>query len=157
TTFGNAVGGTQALGALTTDAGGTTTIRNVTTQGNVSFGDSVILAATNTTVSAGAGNVTFSGTVNATTFGVESLTVNSDGTTTFGDAVGSGASLASLTTGGAGSVSLKQVTTTGDQTYGNSGGVTLGGNHLILGSGPSLIGNFSVTGPTTLAAATVDV
>ena len=88
TLFSAAVGGTTALSSLTTDAGGTVTLQNVTTSGVQSYGENATLNGTaytttnanvsvggtttltnNVTVSAGSGNVTFTGTVAATTSG----------------------------------------------------------------------------------------
>ncbi|MFM7206593.1 MAG: beta strand repeat-containing protein [Planctomycetaceae bacterium] len=72
-----------------------------------------------------------------------SLTANSSAATTFASAVGGLAPLASLTTNLGGTVSLKSVTTTGAQKYGDD--ATLDGTYTTTNSG------FSVGGATTLA------
>ncbi len=108
-------GGTGAI----TLRGTTVTLNgNITTaNGNVNLNDvtanPVVLAAA-TTVSAGAGNVNFNGTVN----GGFALTVNTTGATTFGNVVGGTTALTSLTTNTGGTTTLTgSVTTTGTQTY----------------------------------------
>ncbi|MEX1067116.1 MAG: filamentous hemagglutinin N-terminal domain-containing protein, partial [Aquisalimonadaceae bacterium] len=144
-TFEGSLGQTQALGAvqinangatlfeedvsaasLSTSAGGSVSLQNVTTTGAQSYGNDATLAgsyttadaafnvaggttlAAATTVSTGTGNATFSGAVN----GAENLTVNNTGDTLFEAAVGGTAALQSLSTSAGGSVSLQNVTTT---------------------------------------------
>ncbi len=133
------IGGTNSLAFLTTDALGSTVLAatSVTTSGNQAFHDAVILRNNNVTAmrTLTGTNISFDSTIDATTIGVEGLTVNSSGVTTFGngssdDKVGGSIALASLTTDAAGSTVLKStsVTTTGDQAYHDS--VTLTGNNL---------------------------
>src|SRR5207249_431811 len=97
--------------------------------GPITLTQPVLLTGT-TLVTAGAGNVTFSGTVN----GGFGLTVNSAGTTTFGGAVGNNDALASLTTDAAGSTAINggSVTTTGNQTYHDSVTLDAVGNSTTL-------------------------
>ena len=153
TTLGGAVGGVQSLGSLTTDAGGTTQINGgaVTTSGAQTYNDGVVLGA-NTTLNAGAGNISFASTVNAdNAANNRTLTLNSTGTTTLGGAVGGTQSLGSLTTdaGGTTQVNGGGVTTTGAQTYNDA--VVLGANTtLTTTSGPiqfaqDLSGAFTLT------------
>src|SRR5262249_9790077 len=85
---------------------------SVTTTGNQTYNDAVILTKDDTL---SGGNVTFNSTVD----GAYSLTVNSAGTTTFNGAVGSGTALVRLTTDAPGTTdpNAGSVTTTGNQTY----------------------------------------
>src|SRR5207245_2715794 len=113
TLFSAAVGGTTALTSLTTDAGGTTSVMNVTTTGVQSYGDATTLNGTTYTttnslfiiavilpealpisISTGTGGATFTGAVN----GAQTLTVNTTGATLFSAAVGGTTALTSLTT-----------------------------------------------------------
>src|SRR5207244_569883 len=96
TTFGGAVGNSERLTSVTTDAAGTTAINGgaVNTTGAQTYNDDVTLGADTTVDSSAAGNVTFVKTVN----GAQNLTVNTAGTTTFGGAVGNVTRLASVTT-----------------------------------------------------------
>ena len=64
TTFGGVVGGTTALTSLTTNAGGTVTLQNVTTSGAQSYGENATLnGAAYTTTNA---NVSLGGTTTLT-------------------------------------------------------------------------------------------
>ena len=123
TTFGGAVGGVIPLTRVTTNAGGTLLMNggSVTTTGAQSYGEAVTLGA-NTTLDASSGDVTLSSTVD----GAYTLTVNSTGTTTFGDAMGHTTALTRVTTNAGGTLVMNgaEVTTTGAQSYGEA--VTLG-------------------------------
>jgi hypothetical protein len=120
TTFGNnagddRVGTTNALSSLTTDAGGSTVFNvaaantpSVTTSGAQTYNDAVTLQQNTVLTSTASGNVTFNSTVDAVAAGGQSLTVNTGGTTTFGDnagddRVGATNALSSLTTDAGGS------------------------------------------------------
>ncbi|CAO3380993.1 filamentous hemagglutinin N-terminal domain-containing protein [Azospirillum argentinense] len=160
--FNAAVGGTTALASLTTAAGATVSLLNVTTTGTqthgaattlngtysstnsaITFNGATTLAGT-TTVDAGYGTITFNGTVD----GAQALTATSTGAMVFNAAVGGTTALASLTTG-TGYTSLVNVTTAGDQSY--------GGETSLMGTYATGNGAFSVAGPATLAGAvTVD-
>jgi hypothetical protein len=107
TTFGNQFyGGNARFSSTETTNGGSFTVTGTTTLGN------------STTISTGAGAATLTGTVNATTAGVQGLTVNSGGVTTFGSSVGNTAALASLTTDAGGTSQIGgNVTTTGGQSF----------------------------------------
>src|SRR5204862_6011414 len=72
-----------------------------TTDSAVLFGSTVTLAS-DLTVSAGAGDITFTGAVN----GGFDLVANSTGTTKFGGAVGTGTPLASVTTDAGGTTQI---------------------------------------------------
>src|SRR5262249_48044071 len=119
------LGGAVNVGALTTDAGGTTAINggSVTTTGNQSYGDAVTLdAASNSTTLTGV-DISFAATLRSTTNGQEALTVSGSGTTTFGGAVGDNSQrLASLTSNAGGTTAINggAVTTTRNQTYNDS-------------------------------------
>ncbi|TWA82081.1 hypothetical protein FBZ85_102456 [Azospirillum brasilense] len=158
TQFTGTVGGTTALASLTTDAGGTSSLRNVTTTGDQTYNDAVTLNGTYTTGSgaftanaattlAGAttvngGAVLFAGTVD----GAQALVINSKGTTQFTGTVGGTTALASLTTDAGGTSSLRNVTTTGAQTYNDA--VTLNGIYTTT------TGAFTANGAATLAGDT---
>ncbi len=120
-TFGGAVGGTAALAGL--DVTGPTVLNgNVTTSGLQTYWNAVTLGNT-ITVTATDAAVEFFGTVDATTAGVQGLTVNAGtGTAMFCFAVGETAALASLTVTGP-TLLEGNVTTTGAQIY--NGAVTL--------------------------------
>ncbi len=115
TEFNAAVGAAQALAALTTDAGGTTTLAgDVRTSGALAFNDALTLAADATVT---AGTATFAATVD----GAHHLAVNAAGLTTFGAAVGGGTALAGLTTDAAGGTRVgADITTSGTQHYGDA-------------------------------------
>lgn len=132
-TFTGAVGGVEALGGLVTDAGGTTRITSdiSTGTGNQTFNDDIVLLG-NATLTGN--NVSFNGTINADdAVNNRDLIVNADGVIAFAEAVGATQSLNSLSTGGAGSVSiLAAITTTGAQLYNNA--VTINSSQLTGGS-----------------------
>jgi hypothetical protein len=100
------------LSVPVSSAGGPITFEHVTTGAPT---PTAVLLTGDSTVSAGAGNVLFLGTID----GGFNLTVNSSGVTTFAGAVGGTTPLASLTTDAPGSTDLNggSVTTTGAQTY----------------------------------------
>jgi fibronectin-binding autotransporter adhesin len=144
TTFGGAVGASQALTSLTTDAGGTTTLGgNVSTTGAQTYSDAVALGGDATLASSGGGAIDFGSTVN----GAHNLAVNTGGATTFGGVVGGTAALASLTTDAGGNTTLSgDVTTSGTQHYGDA--VLLGSNATLATT------NSAVTFDNTLDNAT---
>ncbi|MBK5915005.1 hypothetical protein CCR84_11880 [Rhodocyclus purpureus] len=133
--FGDAVlGGTlSGLTTLTVSKSTTITGRTVTSSGKQEYlGDATIAGAT--TLSSGAGDVTFHGKV----FGPSSLSLNSQGTVTFNDAVGgfndavhADTPLASLTTDAGGKLLINGglVRTTGRQSYADR--VELGGDTTL--------------------------
>ncbi|MFV3076809.1 filamentous hemagglutinin N-terminal domain-containing protein [Niveispirillum fermenti] len=161
-----ALGGSQALGSLTTDSGGTSSFVGVSTSGAQTFNDAVTLSgsfaagglvanagatlAGATTIDSGA---TFNGgigggfdlTVNAGSSdvsfngavnGLGALAVNSGGLTKFSSA---GVSAFSIVTDGAGSLDLggaTTVTTTGAQSYGEV--LNLTGDTVLTASAVTL-------------------
>ena len=160
TTFGNEpgdqVGGNQALESLTTDEEGTTVINTdqVTTTEDQTYNDPVTLGAD--TALSGT-NVTFNSTVDATTAGEQSLTVNASGTTTFGNAVGNFTRLGNMTIDSANNFNAEAITAisltvtasgniiTGDI---NSGSVSGTGGNITLesSSGEISTGNLNSSG-----------
>ncbi len=90
----------------------------------------------------GTGSISFGGTVD----GAQALTVNGTGATTFSGAVGGTTALSSLTSDAGGTLSLKSVTTSGAQSYGDA--ATLDGAYTTGNAA------FGVTGAVTLAGAT---
>lgn len=107
-----ATGGSQRLASLTTDAGGTSALGSVTTSGNQTYNDPVTLNGTaydtsasagsftvlngsattlgaSTTITTGGGAITFTGTVDAATAGIQVLTLSTGaGSASFQGAVG---------------------------------------------------------------------
>jgi hypothetical protein len=180
--FGGAVGSTTALGNitanstattifkavnaanLTTNPGGTTQLNgNVTTTGNQTYSDAVIIANDPTltgngitfnstldgnsdiTANAGSGNLTFNGRVGTPTKPLGNLTANSQGTTAFNQTVDA----ASLTTDALGTTQLNSnVTTTSSQTY--SDAVTIAKDATLTGNGITF--NDAVDGSSNLTA-----
>ena len=135
-----AAGSVTPLKSLTTNAGGTTSIANVTTQGAITLGDDVTLTGTTYTTNGNAfsvagttklsgnsvaieagvtANVTFGQAISTDSNGLRALTVNAGGVTKFGSNVGSkNDRLLSLTTDAGGSTILGgDVFTLKDQTY----------------------------------------
>ncbi|MBP7335489.1 filamentous hemagglutinin N-terminal domain-containing protein [Niveispirillum sp.] len=165
TTLSGAVGGTTALTSLTTNAGGSSVLANVATNGAQTYNDAVSLAGTymtgsgaftangavtltaDTSVSAGTGDIDFASTIN----GAFALTVNSGGTTRFDGIVGGTTALASLTSDAVGNTELnKAITTTGNQTYNDE--ISLAGGSLTASTG-----NITIVGALTLVTdSTID-
>ena len=173
TTFGDAatddnVGATTALASLLTNADGTTVINSasITTTGDQTYNDAAMVGtsgAGNVTTTLNALNASFNNTVDGAAAGAQNLIVNALVATTFGDAagddnVGSVASLLSLTTDAAGTVTINSanVTTTGGQTYNDPAAIgTSGtGNVETTLTGGSVTFNDTVDG---MAAATQDL
>ena len=156
-TFPGVAGGGVLLGALTTDAPGTTAINGaMTTAGAQTYNDAVTLGANATLTSTGGGAIAFATTLN----GAFPLAVNTAGVTTFGGAVGAAAPLTSITTDAAGTTAINggSVRTSGAQTYNDP--VTLGANATLTSTGSgaltfagTLNGAFALTANT--AGATV--
>ncbi len=121
TVFDGIIGGNTAVASMTTDAPGSVTVNGgaVTTTGAQTYNEALNLGAD--TVITGS-DVTFAGSVD----GAQALSVNDDGTTTFGGVVGGGTALTSLVTDAAGSTALNggAITTVNSQTYNDA--VSLG-------------------------------
>jgi filamentous hemagglutinin family protein len=138
TTFTGAVGGTNALGLLTVNGGGTTALNGgaVMTTGAQTYTDAVTLGAANTALtSTGNGAIGFAGTLD----GASNLMVTTGGLTTFTGTVGGATPLTSLTTNGGGTTATNggTVTTTDAQAYGDA--VTLGMNSVFGSTGGGAI------------------
>ncbi len=124
TAGGTEFDGAVNVGTLTTDAGGTTTVRTtaVTTAGAQTFGDGVSLQPPPDTAvtfrSTGGKDVTFAAAIG----GPGALVADTAGTTTFGGPVGAVSPLASLVTTGGGTtvVGGGLVKTAGGQEYGDA-------------------------------------
>jgi autotransporter-associated beta strand protein len=122
-TLGNAIGNSQALTTLTTNANGTTflsTSGTITTTSNQTYNGVVTLGADNT-LNAGLGNVTFGNTLN----GAHNLTISNSGTLSFANSVGGTTALTSLNATATTAIDIdgSVVNTTGNQSY--TGGVTI--------------------------------
>ncbi len=152
TSFGAAVAAkslivdqTDPSGTISLDGGTVTTSAGQTYDGAVTLGAKTVLTDT------GSGAISFGPA--ATVNGAESLTVKTDGTTTFSSAIGGLVPLNSLTTGGAG-------TTTGVGTTMIDGGAVYANtqdyqNAVVLGANTTLAKNNTGTGNTPNAAANV--
>lgn len=121
----------------------------VTTTGAQAYGGAVQLADNTVLESTNRGNVAFGGTVD----GAHDLTIKTDGSTSFAQAVGGTTELASLTTSGSGNVVISGggVKTSGDQIYDKA--VVLGANAVIATSNSNGKVTFesTVDGPYALA------
>ncbi|MDE2342295.1 MAG: filamentous hemagglutinin N-terminal domain-containing protein, partial [Betaproteobacteria bacterium] len=154
TSFGGPVGDSTALSSLAVNGTAGTTILggNVTTTGAQSYGGKLSLNSS-VLISAGTGAVTFTGTVNDASAGVDSLTVTTSGITKFGSTVGATNALASLVLNGTGADQLGgNVTTTGIQSYG--GAMTLNGNALLSAGSSAVTFSSTVDGARILAVTT---
>lgn len=152
TIFGGDVGGTNALSAVTTDAGGTLSLSSlVNTTGNQTYGESAVTLTQDTTLTSSTGSVDFAGTIDGTTAGTESLTINASAT--LGGAVGSTTSLEALTVTGGALINGGSVTTTGDQSYGDQS--RIGQSTTLTGTTITFTGDFegNTAGTETLTIA----
>lgn len=133
TTFNGAVGNNSELNNLTTDAIGSTNINggSVTTSGNQTYNDAVLLGANTILTSTVTGDITFESTLD----GAFTLGINTNGNTIFNGAVGNNSVLTSLTTNAIGTTNINggSVTTTGNQTYNDA--VILGNNTVLNTTG----------------------
>ncbi|MBS0628225.1 MAG: hypothetical protein JSS09_08450, partial [Verrucomicrobia bacterium] len=96
-----------------------------------------------TIINAGVGRIIFTGTINSITGEHYSLTANSSTNTIFGGDVGTEESLSALTTNAGGILSVKNVVTTGAQSYGDDI-ITLKGHYTTTNS------NFTASGVVTI-------
>jgi filamentous hemagglutinin family protein len=148
TTINGAVGGTTAFGSLTFGGAPVTIANNITTTGDQTYNDAVVIAAAGVTLtSTGSGAINFTNAVNGDIAG-RSLTVNTGGITTFGGAVGGTQSLTNLTTDAAGSLVISApITLANDGTF-NDASISLGGNifatNLTFGGATTLTGNVTL-------------
>ncbi len=150
TTFTGIVGGNTALTSITTDSAGGTVLNTtaVTTSGDQTYNDPVIISKNVVVASTGSGAISFNNTID----GGKTLDVNTAGVTTFGGVIGGNTALTSVATDAAGSTSLNAgtVTTTGAQTYDDA--VTLGAGTTLTSTGAGLIRfGSTVNGAQTLA------
>ena len=146
-TFGGAVGATATLASLTV-TGPTTLGGNVTTSGAQTYNSPTFLAATDTLTTANAA-VKFASTVDATSAGIQGLTVAAGtGAVTFGSTVGATAKLASLTVTGPTTLG-GNVTTSGAQAYNSA--VTLAASDALTTTNAAV--TFGVTVDATVAGA----
>jgi CHAT domain-containing protein len=115
TEFANQVGGINPLASLTTDALGTVEFNgNVTTTGEQTYNDPATVTQNSVFTSIDNDNISFNNTLD----GNSDVTINTGGTTLFGNVVGGAIPLTSLTTDAGGTTQLNgDVTTTQNQTY----------------------------------------
>ncbi|MDA1016333.1 MAG: autotransporter-associated beta strand repeat-containing protein, partial [Planctomycetota bacterium] len=146
TTFTGAVGGTNALSFITTNADGRTVIGhniNVNSATATTFNDAVLLSGNSVISQAGTGAITFNSTVDSAAAGNFNLTVNTTtGATIFNGAVGSDAlgalshdnGLGAVTTNATGTTQINggSVRSTGNQTYNDI--VTIAADTILTGA-----------------------
>ena len=131
TTFNGAIGSTQALSSLSTDANTSGSVvmnaGSVVTTGAQNYGEAVLLSASATLTSSASGDISFGRALN----GAQTLVVNTSGVTRFMGAVGQVTPLTSITTDVGGSVLLGggAVTTSGAQTFRDA--MTLGAHSTL--------------------------
>lgn len=139
TSFNGAVGDVAPLASLATNADGRTQFNGarVRTSGDQNYADAIVLVS-DTTITSGAGNVSFASTIDGTVAGNELLDVRAPLITTFGGVVGGAVALESLATDGPGETRLNitaggvDVRTVFDQTFGDA---------VLLGTATVLNGN----------------
>ena len=145
TTFAQAVGGTNALGSLTTDAGGLTVLTgNVTTTGAQTYNDDLRL---DNSVALSGNTISILGNVDLAADDAQDLTITDAGTTTFGATTTLGTSIRRLrnfTVDGGGTLNLTiDVTTTQNQTYTNN--VIVTGDRVLTAGDTALATTGAVT------------
>ena len=135
TTFTGAVGGTAALGSLTTDTGGTTQINSVTAT-TQTYNDAVTLGGAGAALTLSGTTINF---VTTLAGGGKSLTTTATGTQTYGGAV---SGLLNFTANGAaGAVVINGATVSGSGTQTYTDAVTLGADTVITSTGTAAAGN----------------
>lgn len=157
-------GGQSTVNLLSvTTTGAQTYQQNATLSGIYTAGGDFSVAGVTTLAGStvvNAGNVRFSGTVDAAKNGEQSLVVNSSGATEFVRAVGSLQELDSLTTDAGGSTSTSMVQTTESQIYNDpvslNGQYTVGGGSFTAAGPATLTGPVAVTGGDITFASTID-
>jgi len=132
------IGTSTALASLDSGSAGSLRVGGqVIANGGITLGNAVVLTS-DTTLNSLAQGVAINGTVNAAGAGVQSLTINSGGTTSLLGNLGSAQALRSLQVN-TGAVALAgDVTTTGAQRY--NGAVALSGNSTLTSNGGGDIG-----------------
>ncbi|MDX2132091.1 MAG: filamentous hemagglutinin N-terminal domain-containing protein [Planctomycetota bacterium] len=167
TRFRGSVGGMNALGSLTTNAGGFTLLGgNVTTTNVQSYGDNVTLE---NAAQLSASGVSFAGTVDSLDATPRALTITAPGGgVTFAQGVGATNALDSLSVTGS-TIALRSVRTSNAQAYTgaatvegvlrveNGGGITVTGPLTVLANSllSSNSGGVSVTGATSITDSTI--
>lgn len=137
TTFTEAVGGVQALGALTTDSGGTTRVGgnisiSLLSAGGITFNDAVVLIGNS--VMTAAGDIVFGGTLDADDdVNNRTLDITTSGVTRFSGIVGATEAIGNLTTSGPGTVEINAALTSAGAIVFNNAVVT-NGAHITGGS-----------------------
>jgi len=146
-TFGSTIGATARLAnfsAATTHSTGISLAGNISSSGNQLYTGNVVLTA-NTTLDSSTNNGTIgiTGTVNGDTAGTRSLALASgSGAITLGGVVGGSARLSAISATSTGGIILRNVTTSGNQTF--TGPVTLTANTTLNSSNSN--GAISITG-----------
>jgi len=148
----------SGAGGYSLTVNGTTTLNGsgVTTTGAQTYNGAITLGH-DTTLDAGAADVTLGSTVD----GTYALTVNTSGTTTFNGAVGGTTSLTSVTTnaGGLVLINTNTVHTSGAQTYNDLvsllGDATLTGSSITFNDAVVSAGDLSLVGAAVLNAGTL--
>lgn len=138
-----AVGGVDALGAITTDTGGSLALGggSVTTRDGQTWGENITLGANTTFTSTNNGTIRFNGTVNSDG-SARDLVVNTGGDSIFTQAIGNTSALSDFETDAGGTSTF-------------SGNVTAGGS-IEVGDAAVLAGNLLFTAPVIEFDGTVD-
>jgi filamentous hemagglutinin family protein len=120
--------------------GGTASLSGtITTAGSQTYGDAVTLTGNTILVSTGGQSIALNNTVDGAAPGVQSLTVNTAGATSFGNTVGA-MPLSDLNTDAPGTttISAAAITTSGAQNYGDP--VVVGANTILTSLAAGAIG-----------------
>lgn len=138
-----AVGGVDALGAISTDAGGSLALGGgaVTTRDGQTWGENITLGAGTTFTSTNSGDIRFNGTVNSDG-SARDLVVNTSGGSIFTQALGNTSALSDFATDAGGTSTF-------------SGNVTAGST-ISLGDATILAGNLLFTAPEIEFAGAID-
>ena len=124
-------------------------LQNVTTSGNQTYEGTVEIISGAATIKSTGGNISFGNA--ATINGGQSLSLSSDGGTTFGANVGDSTPLSALTVTGPLTVNCGIMNTSGNQTY--KGAVTLGAASSITSTAGDIDFSAAITGSAKLTTA----
>lgn len=141
--FTGAVGGVDALGAITTDTGGSLALGggSVTTRDGQTWGENITLGAGTTFTSTAGGDIRFNGTVNSDG-SARDLVVNTSGGSIFTQAIGNASALSDFATDAGGTSTFSANVTAGSS--------ILVGDNAVLGA------NVLFTAPEIEFAGTID-
>ncbi|WP_245987034.1 filamentous hemagglutinin N-terminal domain-containing protein [Azospirillum thermophilum] len=152
TSFKGAVGGADALSALTSDNGGTTVLSGVSvhTTGNQSYNDAVTLKTSSTLTSTANGRISFGGTVDPESDLAAGLALVTGGDVAFTGALGSAYRLGALSVTGAYNLSAGSSIRAASLSHSGGGGTSnfVGSLDTNASPGISIVnGGVSIGGP----------